>query len=121
MKRFITSYFLILLYIITAFGQLMPIIKDAVSHTFAEAIHIATVHAKYGINHLSKEIGESTQKGKKTDFSKYAESYEVHTKSDEFSLTPTGFYIDAKFCILIIRRSDLISISKQSPPPRYSC
>ncbi|MEP6512575.1 MAG: hypothetical protein ABJA79_01805 [Parafilimonas sp.] len=45
-----------LLYLTVVFKPAIPIISDALSHTFADAIHIATVHAKYGNNHLEKEL-----------------------------------------------------------------
>jgi hypothetical protein len=35
---------------------LIPLVKDAWDHAFSETIHIATVHAKYGANHLEKEL-----------------------------------------------------------------
>ena len=38
---------------------LIPIISDALSHTFSAAEHIATVHEKYGNNHLEKSIQDS--------------------------------------------------------------
>ena len=54
------AYYLLLLYVTVMFKPLIPIVSDAVSHTFAEAIHIATVHAIYGSNHLEKELSETS-------------------------------------------------------------
>jgi hypothetical protein len=50
------SYYLLLLYTITTFRPLIPIARNAFEHTFSKAIHLATVHAIYGSNHLQKEI-----------------------------------------------------------------
>ena len=54
------AYYLLLLYVTVMFKPLVPIVSDAISHTFSEAIHIATVHAIYGSNHLEKELSNTT-------------------------------------------------------------
>lgn len=57
--KFPIAYYLLLLYLTVILKPLMPLIGDAWEHTFAESIHIATVHAKYGANHLEKTIAEA--------------------------------------------------------------
>ena len=39
---------------------LLPIASDTISDTFAQATHITTIHAKYGSNHLQKELSDSS-------------------------------------------------------------
>ena len=50
--RYLAAYFLMLFYMVIMLKPLIPVICDAWSHIFAEAEHIATIHAKYGSNHL---------------------------------------------------------------------
>ena len=54
------AYYLLLLYGIVMFRPLIPMVSDTLSHTFSEAIHIATVHTVYGSNHLEKELSTTT-------------------------------------------------------------
>jgi hypothetical protein len=119
--RFTNAYFLFLIYTTAMFGQLIPIIKDVLSHTFAEAIHIATVHTRYGNNHLSKEIEDSTGKENKATYTKHAENFEVHIISEEYNHSLSQAHRSREFSPLILKNIDLISVSKQSPPPRSTC
>lgn len=119
--RFTAAYFLLLFYTTVLFGQLVPIVKDVLSHIFAEAIHIATVHAKHGSNHLSKEIEDTTRKDNKTQVPKHAENFEIHIIFEEYGYSQSQVQSSLEFSPLIIKNLDLISISKDSPPPRVSC
>ena len=58
--RVLITYYLMLLYITVMFKPLIPLVSDALSHTFSKAIHIATVHAVYGSHHLEKELSNSS-------------------------------------------------------------
>jgi hypothetical protein len=43
------------------FKPLIPVISDVYSHVFSEAIHLATVHARYGSNHLAKDLANNSE------------------------------------------------------------
>lgn len=57
--KFALAYYLLLLYAMVILKPLIPVVEDSIEHCFAEAYHIATVHAKYGSNHLEKEIANT--------------------------------------------------------------
>lgn len=61
--RFSIAYYLLLLYTMVMFKPLVPLVCDAWGHTFAEARHIASVHAKYGAHHLEKQLAATEQEG----------------------------------------------------------
>ncbi len=50
------------------FQPVIPVVRDMYAHTFGEAIHLATIHAKYGGSHLEKALattGETSRKDQK--------------------------------------------------------
>ena len=117
------AYYLMLLYVTVMFKPLLPLINDALSHTFAEAIHIATVHAVYGSNHLEKDLSNTAsensnnkhQAGTNTE-----DQLSLHVSSSEclynFYIAGTG----NTFSILKLFRLKTCFISKHSPPPRLT-
>ncbi len=46
---------------------MIPVTEDAIMHCFAEAYHISTVHAKYGNDHLEKEVAAGTDDNDKSN------------------------------------------------------
>ncbi len=54
--KFAIAYYLLLIYTTVILKPLIPVAEDALMHCFAEAYHIATVHAQYGNDHLEKNI-----------------------------------------------------------------
>ncbi len=84
--KFPVAYYLLLLYTSVMFSPTIPLVKDAIAHTFAAAYHIATVHAKYGNNHLEKELANTSDAQSKNQGSeKQLELFAVHitTKNTE--------------------------------------
>jgi hypothetical protein len=118
--KFITARFLLLLYGFAAFGQIIPIISDAVSHSFALAIHIATVHARYGTNHLDKEMaGVISHDTKNQHSAKHIESFEVHFLSERHHDALQVKKDTGNFAPLLTPFIKQVVIFKLSPPPRF--
>jgi len=117
------AYYMLILYVTVMFKPLIPIAQDFLSHTFSEAIHIATVHAIYGSNHLQKELSESNSDNENTKHSNSTgeDQVTVHVTCDVY-----GYYFDN---IIIgkayssFNQRNLIPgfLSKHSPPPKFSC
>lgn len=117
------AYYLLLLYTTVMLKPLMPFVGDITSHFFAQAYHEATVHAKYGANHVDKEIADT---GRENDTNKHQgttrteEPVPFHLSEKEcqfaFSCNPAsksfddfkGFYLPS------------ILLSVQAPPPKLS-
>jgi hypothetical protein len=119
--RTIISFYLALIYAIVIFKPVLPIINDAFSHLFAEAIHIATVHAKYGANHLQKEIAETcadNDKSKTQNTVKVEDLVTVHVCTGEYNYA-CYFGKDKNYNTATLSPIAEIFLSFESPPPKF--
>ena len=57
--KFALAYYLLLIYLTVILKPIIPLAEDSLEHCFAEAYHVATVHAKYGNNHLEKQEADT--------------------------------------------------------------
>lgn len=78
--RFTAAYYLFLLYLTIMLKPLLPVVNDSIAHFFAEAKHIAVVHAKYGVHHASVEMASNAadDNSKKQSGTKAEEAFPVH-------------------------------------------
>lgn len=114
------AYYLMLLYVTVMFKPLIPVVKDTLSHIFSEAIHIATVHALYGSNHLENELSKTSDGVTHQSCLASEENVQVHVATNEFQydLNLTNailVYPSNKFYKL-----NSVFISKAGPPPKNS-
>ena len=121
--RFPIAYYLMLLYLTVMFKPLVPLISDAISHTFEDAIHIATVHAVYGDNHVEIELagtGSDNDASKNQNTAKAQDPIPVHVSEEtaayDFTLTEADKYYPS----LLLYNLMGIFISKDAPPPRFA-
>ncbi|MDQ6608288.1 MAG: hypothetical protein M3Y85_00495 [Bacteroidota bacterium] len=111
-----------LLYVIVMFKPLIPIISDALSHTFAEAIHISTVHAIYGSNHLEKELANTSSDNANSKSQKNINTEDqvtVHISANECLYDFPVSEADKSFSLLKFFNLKAGFILKQSPPPKF--
>ncbi len=102
---------------------LLPIVSDAWGHTFNEAIHIATVHAKYGANHLQSVMADNAaqhatgDKNQTTSKPAPAAPWHIPAKAATYSITqPTN---KNRYTVLKCERiPGFISIT--APPPKMA-
>ncbi len=121
--RYTTAYYLMLLYVTVMFKPLIPIISDALSHTFSETIHIETVHAKYGSNHLEKELaasGTDNANNKNQNTITSEDQVLIHVASNEikYHFGLNSIIKDYPFCKPFTLSS--VFIIKAGPPPKAS-
>jgi hypothetical protein len=86
--RTIISFYLVLVYSSMIVKPVLPIVSDSLSHAFALAKHLATVHAIYGADHLQQEITETSQgqeKSKTQNQLRPDNPVCLHTLTDLFS------------------------------------
>ena len=121
--RFPIAYYLMLLYLTVMFKPLVPLISDAISHTFEDAIHIATVHAVYGDNHVEIELadtGSDNDTSKNQNTTKAQDPIPVHVSEKatvyEFALNEA----DKNYPSLLLYNLMGIFIYKDAPPPRVA-
>lgn len=57
--KFAIAYYLLLIYATVIAKPILPVAEDILLHCFAEAYHIATVHANEGKDHVEKEMADS--------------------------------------------------------------
>jgi hypothetical protein len=51
------AYYLLLIYLFALCKPVMPLLQDAIAHTFFEHQHLVTVHKDGGSTHVMKEVG----------------------------------------------------------------
>ncbi len=124
--RFIIAYYLMLLYVTFMLKPLIPVISDVLSHSFEEAYHVSTVHAKYGANHLETELANSASSdndnSKNQNTTKQQEETTVvHlcTEVDTYDFSLNS--INKIYYPFVNNNLTEIFISKHSPPPKFSC
>ncbi len=121
--RFTTAYYLMLLYITVMFKPLIPIISDILSHTFSETIHIETIHAVYGSNHLEKELASTSSDNANSKSQKNINTEDqvtVHISANECLYNFPISKADKSSSFLKLFNLKAGFILKQSPPPKFS-
>ena len=105
------------------FKPLIPILSDFWDHEFNEIEHISIVHAMYGSHHLQKEVADSgadnNQKGQTSLKSDDLVPFHVSTK--EHVLNFTTLLPAKEFFLLKLHKLFAVFISKEGPPPKFSC
>jgi hypothetical protein len=121
--KFTTAYYLMLLYCTVMFNPLIPIIKDALSHSFSEAYHISVIHAEYGANHLENELansGAENESGKNQSTVNPEEQVPVHLATGEYAID-FSFSITSEYQPSSKNNSlPAIYLAKHCPPPKFS-
>ncbi|HRI21944.1 MAG TPA: hypothetical protein PLA68_13375 [Panacibacter sp.] len=119
--KFTIAYYLMLLYITVIFKPLIPFISDAASHFFDDAIHIATVHAIYGDNHIEKELaasGSAEDNNKNQGTLKVQEPVPVHISEAAYKYDHTLNIVDKHYYSLQVYDPELVYLSTIAPPPK---
>lgn len=111
-----------LVYLTVMLNPLIPLVKDAISHSFSEAYHISVIHAKYGANHLENELAGSASendKDKNQSSIKSEEQIPVHVSIKEyeadFSFSIINKYQPAQKNISL----PVVFLAKHCPPPKF--
>lgn len=117
--KFTLAYYILLLYSTVILNPVIPIVSDALSHSFAKAYHIEMVHAKYGANHLQQELTNTTNENgqHKKDLDEQSQTgthLPVLIKNNIESTTT----LSKKFAALHILSYTNIYLKKVSPPPK---
>ena len=119
--RFATAYYLMLIYIAVMFKPLIPVLNDAYAHAFAQAIHEATVHARYGDNHLQKDLaaGADAENSKNQKACNPEDQYPVHVTTNT---SDNQLHVERISSNYVLYRSSLIPpvfLSTIAPPPKF--
>lgn len=114
------AYYLLLLYVTVMLKPLIPIISDAWSHEFNEIEHVSTVHAKFGSQHLQKDLADERSDNKDQNSLKSQDQVAFHIPQNEttFYFGVTSF--DREFHFLKFQKILPAFISKHIPPPKFS-
>lgn len=120
--RFPLAYYLLLLYSTVMLKPLIPVIEDNIEHCFAEAYHIATIHMKYGNNHLENELASTNSDGstnKDQNTTKSEETMPVHVFVSAYLYHYlSSAILPKKFAILTLHKIPFIFIAKHIQPPK---
>lgn len=115
------AYYMMILYFTVMFKPFIPIVKDVISHTFAEAIHIATVHAIYGSNHLQKELSDTNAdnaNNKHQNSTNGEDQVQVHVSTNICAYNFYSMLSDKNYSSKFYQLKTGFII-KYSPPPEF--
>ncbi len=115
------AYYLILLYVTVMLKPMLPIVSDTLSHTFYEAIHIATVHAIFGSNHLEKELSDTApdNAGSKHQNVNLEDQVQVHVSAKECQYDfPFNTKDEFHSCVKMYNLNSGY-ILRNFPPPKF--
>lgn len=103
------------------FKPLIPVLNDAYAHAFAQAIHEATVHARYGNNHLQKDLvaGTDTANSKSQRACNPEEQFPVHVTT---YISDNQIHVERISCNYVLYRPSSIPpgfLSVIAPPPEF--
>ena len=102
------------------FKPLLPVVCDVWSHEFNEIEHVSKVHAKYGANHLQKDLSNESSENKNQSSLKSEDQVAFHVFENEivldFNLTLNG----PNFFLLPYTKLYAVFLSKHIPPPKFS-
>jgi hypothetical protein len=117
--KFAIAYYLLLIYATVILKPLIPVAEDAIMHCFAEAYHIATVHAIEGKDHVEKEMAASganddSSKNQKADKAEQT----IHETAIVYTLIPLHPCPLIPGYALLKESLSNICIDFINPPPR---
>ena len=101
---------------------LIPIFCDVWAHEFNEIEHISTVHAKYGSNHIQKEIAETNSDTNKKNQNSLKSEDQVafHISANEIYIHFHANGFNQEFPLLNLNKLYPAFIYKHIPPPKFS-
>lgn len=105
------------------FRPLIPIISDTLSHTFAEAEHLATVHEKYGNNHLENtltENGSVNDNQNNNNSIKTDDPIPFHVSVDVDENIFKHFFTVKPVTDSLAHNLPCVFVLKNIPPPKFS-
>lgn len=120
MKATIAYYFL-LLYASALFRPAFPLVSDAVSHTFCEAVHISSVHMVYGSQHMQKEVAAENAENKKSSSNaeKNVDLFAVHLPQSTCVYSFPFFSSCQIFYSFDVSKLPFWSMRQLVPPPDF--
>lgn len=121
--KFAIAYYLLLIYTTVIIKPIIPVAEDALFHCFAEAYHVATVHAVYGNNHLEKQEANASDDNTNNSAKDILKTEDIVTSHipvvEENYILPIT---NAEIFFYMQPSSPLhkIVISKLAPPPKFA-
>jgi hypothetical protein len=111
-----------LLYLTVMLKPLLPVMADIFDHEFNEIDHLATIHLKYGRQHVQKELEKNSssneQKNSNTLKAKDVVSFHILTVAFVTCNNVTG--INNKFSLQGNLKLLSVSLSREGPPPKFT-
>ncbi len=102
---------------------LLPIVYDCWSHEFNGLEHISLVHAKYGNQHLQKELAENSagnESNKSQNTVKFEDQVSFHIGQQVIKYNFLIRRNDIEYPHFYPRKLLFVPLSNQGPPPKFS-
>ena len=101
----------------------MPFISDVYQHEFDGLEHISLVHAKYGNEHLQKEVAENSagnEANKSQNITKFQDPISFHICQQAVRYDFLSGKNDIPFFDHYPGKLLFVPLSTQGPPPKFS-
>lgn len=102
---------------------LLPIVYDNWSHEFNGLEHISLVHAKYGNEHLQKELAQNSsgnESNKSQNTVKFDDQVPFHLSQQVIKYDFLFCRNDIHYPHFYLDKLLFIPLSNQGPPPKFS-
>jgi hypothetical protein len=117
----LAAYYFLLLYTTVALKPFLPLVGDALSHAFAKAEHISTVHADHGDHHLEHELAEAGEEHgheQNPTLPKAEDLIQSHLLVPRYVVGSGATDFNRNYSLLIEQKLPAIFLTKQGPPPK---
>lgn len=105
------------------FKPLIVIVEDALSHAFSEVMHVQTVHANYGNNHVEVELASTNsdnENRKNHNNDKSEEQVTAHFSQGEYAYDFSLNNFHQQNNSFPVFKLPFVFIPFQIPPPKFS-
>lgn len=117
------AYYLLLLYMAVMLKPLLPVVSDFWSHEFNGLEHISLVHAKYGNQHLQKELADSSagnESNKNQNTVKFEDQVSFHIAQQVVKYNFLLKINDLPYPKFSHEKLLFVPLTIQGPPPKFS-
>lgn len=119
--RYLSAYYLLLFYLTILIRPIVPILENFLDHEFSETIHVSTIHARFGSNHLEVQLAAKSSENrqdKENNTLGYEMYNSLYTFKKESFFSFSIYQTINNFPLLKCQSIDLIFLAVKKHPPK---